>query len=72
MVASRTVASTLETPQETANLLTVAQVAQRLNVSLWTAYRKIESGEIPAVRLGTSKRSLIRVDPRELDDWLRS
>lgn len=65
-------ASTLENPQRTAKLMTVAEVAQRLQVSLWTAYRKVESGEIPAVRLGTGKRSPIRVDERELDEWLRS
>jgi excisionase family DNA binding protein len=65
-------ASTLDTPQRDAKLLTVAEVAERLQVSLWTVYRKVESGEIPAVRLGTSKRSPVRVDPAELDEWLRS
>jgi excisionase family DNA binding protein len=64
--------SMLELPQETANLLTVAEVAGQLKVSLWTVYRKVESGEIPPVRLGTSKRSPIRVDSRELEAWLRS
>jgi excisionase family DNA binding protein len=60
----------LETAQEDANLLTVRQVAERLQVSLWTAYRKVESGEIPAVKLGTGKRSPIRVDADELERWL--
>jgi excisionase family DNA binding protein len=66
------VASTLEIPQTDANLLTVAEVAARLKVSLWTTYRWIESGHLPAVRLGTGKRSPIRVDERELEEWLRS
>lgn len=65
-------ASVLETPQTIANLLTVPEVAARLKVSLWTVYRKVESGEIPAVKLGTGKRSPVRIDPAELDEWLRS
>jgi excisionase family DNA binding protein len=65
-------ASTLETAQGAANLLTVAEVAERLQLSLWTVYRKVESGEIPAVKLGDRKNSPVRIDPRELDEWLRS
>lgn len=45
----------------------MAEVAERLQVSLWTVYRKVESGEIPAVKLGTGKRSPVRIDPVELD-----
>ena len=53
-----------------AKLLTVAEVAERLQVSLWTAYRKIEAGLIPAVRLGSGKRAPIRVSEAELERWL--
>lgn len=63
--------STLETPQTPARLLTVREVAERLQVSLWTAYRKVESGEIPAIKLGTAKRSPVRIDERELEHWLK-
>ena len=44
----------------------MAEVAERLQVSLWTAYRKIEAGLIPAVRLGSGKRAPIRVSEAEL------
>jgi excisionase family DNA binding protein len=50
--------------------LTVAEVAERLQVSVWTAYRKIEAGVIPAVRLGSGKRAPIRVSEAELEWWL--
>lgn len=63
--------STLDTPQRDAKLLTVREVAERLRVSRWTVYRKVESGEIPAVRLGEGKQSPVRIDPAELDEWLR-
>jgi excisionase family DNA binding protein len=60
----------IETSQTAANLLTVKQVSERLQVSLWTVYRKSEAGEIPAVRLGAGKRSPVRVSERELEHWL--
>jgi len=63
------VQSTIKKPQK---LLTVPEVAERLRLSVWTIYRKVESGEIPAIRLGETKRSPIRVDERELGEWLRS
>jgi excisionase family DNA binding protein len=62
--------TTLGPAQEPANLLTVAEVAERLQVSVWTAYRKIEAGVIPAVRLGSGKRAPIRVSEAELEWWL--
>ena len=31
---------------------------------------KIASGALPAVKIGTGPRAPIRVDPRELDEWL--
>jgi excisionase family DNA binding protein len=50
LVRSQAMASTFQEPQS--RLLTVAEVADRLGVSVWTAYRKVEAGEIPSVRLG--------------------
>src|SRR5262249_22759516 len=64
------VTSTLGSAQKLPNLLTVEEVAERLRVSIWSVYRRIESGEIPAVRLGSGPRSPIRVDESELEQWL--
>ena len=51
-------------------LLTIPEVATRLNVSTSTVRRLVSKGEIPAVRLGSSPASSVRIDPAELDDWL--
>jgi excisionase family DNA binding protein len=50
-------------------LLTIADVAARLNVSEKTVRRMVERSDLPVVRLG--HRSL-RVDPDELEAWLYS
>jgi excisionase family DNA binding protein len=50
-------------------LLTVAQVARRLNVSEITVRRRIRAGELPAVQLGGPKTA-IRVAENELAAWL--
>ena len=49
-------------------LLTVGDVAARLNCSETTVRRLIERG-LPALRLGHRGTS-IRVDPHELERWL--
>jgi len=61
--------SELEPPQK---LLTVGQVAERLQVSKWSVYRRVAERQIPAVKLGTGPRSPLRVDERELERWLYS
>jgi excisionase family DNA binding protein len=53
-------------------LLTVRQVAELLHVSPSTVRRRIEHGEIPAVRLGIGPQAPVRVDAAELEDWLFS
>jgi excisionase family DNA binding protein len=53
-------------------LLTVAQVADRLQQSEITVRRKIRAGEIPSVRLARSGRAAVRVPAAELEAWLRS
>ncbi len=53
-------------------LLTVEQVADRLQVSRWSVYRRVAEGQLPAMKLGDGPRSPIRVDADELDQWLRS
>jgi excisionase family DNA binding protein len=50
-------------------LLTVKETAARLGLHPMTVRRKIERGEIPAVRLG-HKGASIRIDEAELEAWL--
>jgi excisionase family DNA binding protein len=50
-------------------LLTLDEVAERLGVTRRTVERKIAAGLIPALQLG-GRRSAIRVDERELEQWL--
>ncbi|MBP7688840.1 MAG: helix-turn-helix domain-containing protein [Thermoflexales bacterium] len=49
-------------------LLTLAQVAHRMNVSRRTVFRWIESGALPAVRLG----AVIRIEPADLDRLIQN
>lgn len=67
-------ATILGSTQNTANaeLLTVDEVAARLRMSKWSVYRRVEAGELPAVRLGFGPRAPIRVSERELEAWLFS
>ena len=53
-------------------LLTVAEVALRLRQSERTVRDKINSGALPAVKIGTGPRAPIRVDPGELDAWIEA
>lgn len=47
--ADKRTVSTIETRPR---LLTIPEVAERLRVSRMSVYRRIEKGEVPAVRLG--------------------
>jgi putative molybdopterin biosynthesis protein len=47
-------------------LLTVAEVSERLRVSTRTVYRLVWAGELPAHRIG----SQIRIDEAVLEEWL--
>jgi excisionase family DNA binding protein len=51
-------------------LLTVAEVARLLKQSEVTVRRKIYSGELEAMRLGSSPKNPYRVSAEELDRWL--
>jgi excisionase family DNA binding protein len=46
--------------------VTVAEVADRLRVSTMTVYRLIQSGELPAARIGKS----YRLRQEDVDDFL--
>ena len=50
--------------------LTLAETARRLKVSERTIRRRIEDGSIPAVRLGSSSQSPLRIPEDGLDAWL--
>lgn len=50
-------------------LLTIKDVAERLNISERTAYRLIEEGDIPCKRVGTG-RGTIRVRPAALEAYI--
>ena len=49
-----------------ADLLTVAEVAERLRVSTMTVYRLIQREELPALRIGRS----YRIDQDDLQSYL--
>ena len=50
-------------------LLGLAEVAARLNVSRTTAWRLVQSGEIPSIPITPTLR---RVDPQDLEEWIAS
>ena len=52
--------------------LTIAQVADELQLSRSTIKRKLAAGEIPFVKLGSGPKSAVRIDRAELEDWLFS
>lgn len=47
-------------------LLTTAQAAERLGLSLKYVYRLCDEKKLPYIRVGTA----IRFDPAELDAWI--
>jgi len=51
-------------------LLRIREVAERLAVSERTVERLIARRELPAVKLGRARTSPIRVDERELEQWV--
>jgi excisionase family DNA binding protein len=52
-------------------LLTPAQVAERLGLCVDTVYRRINSGDLPALKTTAfNKRAVLRIDERELEAWL--
>ncbi|AWB07302.1 excisionase (plasmid) [Azospirillum humicireducens] len=54
-------------PSRPAALLTIPDVADRLQVSIKSVRRWIVSGDLPTVRLGRQ----IRIQPKDLDIFLR-
>jgi excisionase family DNA binding protein len=57
--------------QERAPLIDVPTAAARLGIGIGTLRKKISAGVIPAYRIG-GPGTQIRLDPVELDQWLRT
>ncbi|MCW5856189.1 MAG: helix-turn-helix domain-containing protein [Anaerolineales bacterium] len=59
---------TEQTGERKARLLRAREVAKILNVSQALAYRLMQMGEIPCVRIGTA----VRVRPKDLDAYIEA
>lgn len=59
--------NTVATPPR---LLRLDEAARRVPCSVSTLRRRIREGSLPAVRIGPTERSPIRIHPRELEAWL--
>ena len=59
----------MTTIETSPRLLTVAETAERLRCSKVSVYRRIHSGELPALRLGNETGPL-RIPEDELERWL--
>ena len=53
-------------------LLTAKQAATYLGISPRTLWSMTNSGEIPSVRFGSSRRQSVRFDVADLDQWIDS
>lgn len=52
-------------------LIDIPTAAVRLGISISSLRRKVAAGEVPAYRMG-GPGTAIRLDPVELDAWLRA
>lgn len=59
-------------PAQTDALLDAGEVAARLNLSRHTVYKRIRSGDLPCVYLGSGPNPPVRVSASELDRWLEA
>ena len=54
-------------------LLTVAQVAELLNVKPSTVYEWARMRYVPSIQLGTGNRKpCVRFDPEEIENWIEA
>ncbi len=58
--------ATAETRGTPERLLSVREAAERLGVSRQHVYRLVQRGELPGLHVG----GVVRIDPRELEEWL--
>ena len=61
---------TMNNTDATPRLLRLDEAAKRVPCSVSTLRRRIHEGALPAVRIGPSDNSPIRIDPRQLAAWL--
>jgi excisionase family DNA binding protein len=59
--------STYDRPLSEVHLLTVAEVAEILRLSKMTVYRMVNSGVLPALKVGRS----VRIPKHVVDEYLR-
>jgi excisionase family DNA binding protein len=59
--------STYDRPLGEVRLLTVAEVAAIMRLSKMTVYRMVNSGQLPALKVGRS----VRIPEHVVDDYLR-
>lgn len=55
---------------QTTRLLTLTEASRTVPCSVSTLRRRIREGTLPAVRIGPSDNSPIRIHPRDLNAWL--
>jgi excisionase family DNA binding protein len=60
----------MKTESVESELLRVPEVAERLRCTDEVVRRKIRSGELPGVRLGSGPRAPLRVSADALEAWL--
>ena len=65
-MAGAVAATELEAPTEQPGYLTVRETAQRLNMHFMSVYKLVQTGRLPALKLG----SRWKIDPAELDRWI--
>ena len=58
-------------PADESELLTPTQVAARLKISRMTVVRLVQSGELPAVNVGTRLKRFWRVDVADVERYKR-
>jgi excisionase family DNA binding protein len=60
----------MDTSTHEAQLLTVGDVAELFGMSKKSIYRRVERGEIPAIKLGGGPQAPIRINRDDLVTWL--
>jgi excisionase family DNA binding protein len=54
------------------NMLTVKQVAERLNLKTWAVYQNWKQWRLPGIRVGRGKKARIRFPEEEFNKWVES
>jgi excisionase family DNA binding protein len=54
------------------NLLTAKEVAEMIGCSKKTVYSWAELGNIPCIKFGQGKKSLLRFNPEKIQEWIEA